>query len=227
MTFDKPILTVDVVALRLTASGIDVALTTRKEQPFKGMRALPGGYVHTDKDMSTDDSALRVLRDKLGFRPSHIEQVCTVAGPKRDPRGWSASVVYLALLSPEAAHTLEASNTPGAVHWTSVTTTPQDWAFDHAHLVGAGVDRLKSKAKYSTIVAHLMPPEFSMSDLHDAYQRVLEKKIDPANFRRKMLDLGGLEDVGIDHQATTRGRPRASYRLADHERLALFERSLA
>ena len=39
-----PTLTVDVVIFRLTDSGLEVLLTKRADDPFKGEWALPGGY---------------------------------------------------------------------------------------------------------------------------------------------------------------------------------------
>ena len=90
-SFERPILTVDVVLLALLEQGrLHVALSPRPSDPFKGKLALPGGFVHTDKDRNTVDSARRILADKLGFAPSHLEQAFTESGPKRDPRGWSA-----------------------------------------------------------------------------------------------------------------------------------------
>ncbi|MGY0523141.1 NUDIX hydrolase, partial [Pseudomonas aeruginosa] len=62
--------------------------------------------VRVDADADTDQTARRVLREKLGFEPAHLEQACTESGPARDPRGWSASVVYLALHAADALQPL-------------------------------------------------------------------------------------------------------------------------
>lgn len=223
MNYDKPILTVDVVALRLHEGQLEVALAPRKEAPFEGLLALPGGFVHTDKDESTDATALRVLSHKFSFVPTHLEQVYTISGAGRDPRGWSASVVYLALLSSEQVQALSQS-VPGLI-WASVEQPLPPTAFDHGALVRSAVERLRSKAQYSTIVAHLLPTTFVMSELHDAYQHVLKRRLDPANFRRKMLELGGLTALGVQGEEGQRGRPSTRYQLASE--LSYFDRTLA
>ena len=46
----RPITTVDVVLLTLHEAQLAVALTTRTAEPFKGLLALPGGYVHVEQD---------------------------------------------------------------------------------------------------------------------------------------------------------------------------------
>lgn len=93
--------------------------------------------------------------------------------------------------------------------------------------VALSIARLKAKAQYSTIVAYLLPSQFGMSELHEAYQQVLGRRIDRANFRRKMLELGGLSSVGVSPTTVHRGRPREQFELKRADALALFDRSLA
>lgn len=93
--------------------------------------------------------------------------------------------------------------------------------------VALSIARLKAKAQYSTIVVYLLPSQFGMSELHEAYQQVLGRRIDRANFRRKMLELGGLSSVGISPTTVHRGRPREQFELKRADALAHFDRSLA
>ena len=89
---ERPILTVDVALLALIDQRLHVALAPRAAAPFKGQLALPGGYVRVDADADTDQTARRVLREKLGFEPAHLEQACTESGPRAiraaGPRRW-------------------------------------------------------------------------------------------------------------------------------------------
>src|SRR5262245_31930104 len=100
-TMRDVISTVDVVLLTLRAGQLHVALLRRDREPFKDILALPGGYVHADEDQDTLDAACRVLRDKTGIESPYLEQLATFSGAARDPRGWSLSVAYYALV-PEA-----------------------------------------------------------------------------------------------------------------------------
>ena len=81
-----PILTVDVVLLTLDGDTLKVALHRRKQAPFQGCLALPGGYVHVQEDEDMADAAHRILREKTGFEPTYLEQLEVFSGPQRDPR---------------------------------------------------------------------------------------------------------------------------------------------
>src|ERR1700737_4987912 len=91
--YPRPAVTVDVVIV--TREGRPrVLLIRRKNEPFRGMWAIPGGFV--DMDESLEDAARRELREETGVRARRLEQLHTFGGPGRDPRGRVISVAYLA-----------------------------------------------------------------------------------------------------------------------------------
>ena len=135
----RPIVTVDVVILTLEGEELKVLLTERDKGPFEGRLALPGGYVHTDEDADTESAARRVLKQKVDAGGFHMEQLQTFSGPARDPRGYSISVSYLALVPP--------SHLPKGALLMPVEEA-SGLAFDHDRIVQAGVDRLRRKAAY-------------------------------------------------------------------------------
>lgn len=218
MNYENPILTVDVVLLALDQGVLRVALLRRTQAPFDGVLALPGGYAHATEDVSTQATALRILKTKLGFVPLHLEQVYTASGPDRDPRGWSASVVYLALQPMTAMQNLADA---GVVEIFAVAELPP-LAFDHAVLVQTAVERLRAKAAYTTIAAHLLERSFTMTEVHEAFEAVVGQPINQANFRHKILKLDALEPAGTRRDV---GRPAAMYQLKRD--LAYFDRSVA
>ena len=110
MDYPLPLVTVDAVLLTLRAGGLEIALHQRDRAPYKDAMALPGGVVHVDEDASTEASIRRVLRDKTGFEPRYLEQLQVFSGPGRDPRKWSLSVSYVALVP---AAELEAATQAG------------------------------------------------------------------------------------------------------------------
>lgn len=223
MNYTKPDLTVDVVLLTLVQGRLKVALMRRDNEPFKGSWALPGGYVHTDEDHDSLDAVRRTLDRKLDFEPRHLEQVFTQANCARDPRGWSASIVHLALHTPEVLEDLVASKGMLLVDVEDDGAhLPADIAFDHRQLILKAVERLRAKASYTTIVAHFLPESFALSDLQGAYEAVLGTKISPANFRRKILDMDVLAPVGLQHG---HGRPAQAYAL--NKSMDYFDRPLA
>lgn len=218
MSYPKPILTVDIVMLALLGGRLHVALMQRDRAPEAGEWALPGGYIHTNEDVDSEAAARRVLKTKLGFEPRHLEQVITEGNATRDPRGWSVSIVYLALH--EEAEMSELAARKG-LKLVDVEQTGE-LAFDHAHLIRLAVGRLRSKASYTTIVGHLLPPVFTIAELFDVYEAVLGREIDRANFRRKVLAFSTLEPVSMRRGA---GRPAQAFRLTRD--LDYFDRQIA
>ncbi|MBL8484267.1 MAG: NUDIX hydrolase, partial [Rhodocyclaceae bacterium] len=139
------ICTVDTVLLTLCGGALHVALLKREHAPFEGVLALPGGYVRTRQDNDTRDAAARVLRDKAGIESPYLEQLATFSGPGRDPRGWSISVAYYALV-PEAL--LRAGH--GAVSLLPVERLPA-LPFDHKSIIAAALQRVRAKSQYSSL----------------------------------------------------------------------------
>ncbi|WP_457427900.1 NUDIX hydrolase [Roseateles sp. P5_E7] len=213
LTSAQLICTVDVVLLTLRDGQLQVLLLKRDREPFAGALALPGGYVHTDADQGCADAAQRVLRDKAALESPYLEQLASFSGPARDPRGWSVSVAYFALIPvPEPA-------LPGQ-HWLPVDRLPQ-LPFDHGRIVAAAVERVRSKSQYSSLPVYLCAEPFSLPELHAIYAALLGEAINPVSFRRKMDELGMLEPVPGAKRADGAHRPAQLYRLKDEFRRTL------
>ncbi|MCI8778800.1 MAG: NUDIX hydrolase [Bacilli bacterium] len=61
-------------------------------------------------------------------------------------------------------------------------------AFDHAIVIASGISRLKNKLEYTDIVFNMMPEYFTLGELQQVYEVILDKKLlDPA-FRRIIAD---------------------------------------
>jgi len=148
----RPILTVDVVLVTLKDSQLHIVLQKRDKPPHAGRPALIGGYVRPEEDESTSAAAARVLRDKVGLTVRLLEQLMTFSGTKRDPRGWSASVAYYALLPAE--------DVPASPR-SPLTMLPLDRAnglpFDHDVILAKAAERWRRRAAYSSLPAFLLP----------------------------------------------------------------------
>ena len=64
-----------------------------------------------------------------------------------------------------------------------------DLAFDHAKLLIYAIERLKNKVEYTTIAFNLMPERFTLTQLQQVYEILLDKPLLKANFRRKIADM--------------------------------------
>lgn len=106
-----------------------VLLVRRKFPPFQGYYALPGGFVEIGE--TVEDAARRELEEETGVKAGRLRMVGVYSDPKRDPRGHTCSVVFLASAprgKPRAGD--DAAAAEWVEHWTKV-----DLAFDHAKVL--------------------------------------------------------------------------------------------
>lgn len=214
--FATPIVTVDAVIFTLEEGRLMVMLGRRERDPFAGALALPGGYVHVDEDISVAAAAQRILKEKCGVEGVYLEQLETFSGPGRDPRGWSVSVAHLALVPRDG---LPMASEDLRFH--DVEDLPE-LAFDHREIIAAALRRLRGKGAYSTLPAAFLGETFTLTEMQRAYEIVLGERLNLSAFRRKVMDLGLVEETG--GKDTRTARPAALYRLAQAPRT--FERSL-
>ncbi|MBB6558801.1 8-oxo-dGTP diphosphatase [Acidovorax soli] len=214
-SFPTVICTVDVVLMTLKDDALHVVLLTRKNAPFAGAPALPGGYIHAQEDRTAWDAAARVLRDKTGIVSPYLEQLATYSGADRDPRGWSASIVYYALISEE----LLPEGREGLL-LAPVAALPA-LPFDHGEIVALAVERVRSKSQYSSLPVYLCGERMTLPRLQAVYEAVLGEPINKVSFRRKIDELGMLEPIEGELTSGAAHRPAQMYRLRESYRRAL------
>lgn len=217
--FARPIVTVDIVLLTLHEGRLCVALLERSAEPFVGVPALIGGYLHTDEDGDAEAAVRRILKAKAGLEGIFFEQLGTFASARRDPRDWSVSIAYFALVPQEA---LKIAASPLELR---PVEAAGELPFDHQEIVTAALARLRGKGAYSTIPARLLPEVFTMSELQAIYETVMGEQLDQSAFRRKVNDLDLLEVVEGEKRQTVRARrPTTLYRLKTP--VAVFDRRI-
>jgi 8-oxo-dGTP diphosphatase len=217
------ICTVDTVLLTLGDDGLSVALLKREREPYKGVAALPGGYIHTDQDLDGYGAALRVLKTKTGIDAPYLEQLAAFTGAARDPRGWSVSLAYYALV-PHAV--IAAAGHPG-VKLVGVDRLPP-LPFDHGVIVAAALARLRSKSQYSSLPCFLVGELFTLPQLQRVYEALMGEPLNKVSFRRKMAELDVLEAAEGHMDGASPSRPAQLYRLRPQfrDRLGLLKRGL-
>lgn len=220
---DPVICTVDVVLLTLKDETLKVALLKREREPFKGVAALPGGFIHTEEDMDAQDAALRVLMAKTGIQAPYLEQLATFSGPARDPRGWSVSIAYYALVPHDV---IEHAGHPD-VKLASVDRQ-LSLPFDHKTIIDIAVARLRGKSQYSSLPCYLAGDTFTLPKLQRIYEVLMGEPINKVSFRRKMTEMDILEPIEGQMESAGAHRPAQLYRLKPEfkEQLKLLERGL-
>ena len=128
----KIFVTVDVFVTKQARKGFEILLIQRKNDPFRGQWALPGGFVDEGEDLP--DAARRELKEETGLDVKSVRQLGAFGKPGRDPRHHTVSVVFLADAgeNPE----IEAGDDAAAAQWHRIDELPE-LAFDHFEIVKA------------------------------------------------------------------------------------------
>lgn len=209
--YDVPLVSVDVAIFTLLDGKLHVLMIERGELPQKGKWSLPGGFIDQKYDKDLHSTALRKLTEKTGVKTSHLEQVVTVGNPNRDPRGWSVTSLYMALIP--YAPTAEFIETVIDVRWWPVDMAlKQTLAFDHAELVTLARERLRAKAGYTALPMYILNAPFTLTQLQQTYEELLGTLLEKKSFRRKFPVDELLEEVGEGLPEGGRGRIAALYR---------------
>ncbi len=221
----KPSFTVDLVIFTVRDDHLQVLLVQRAESPFQGNWALPGGFLDPAQDASIDACAARKLVEETGVRAPYLEQLKTYGSRDRNPRDWTATTVYFALLS-STAITLQSHQTKA--HWMRVRGTAVDviLSFDHAAILADAVERLRSKLEYTHIAVHLLPEAFTLPELQRTYEIILQQALDKSSFRRRVVQADMLEALSGQHRDGC-GRPAQLYRFREYDRRTFFPRSIS
>ncbi|MCB2207174.1 MAG: NUDIX hydrolase [Bacteroidetes bacterium] len=128
--YPRPALTVDIAIFREGKDDHEILLIKRKNNPFKGMWALPGGFV--DMDETVETAASRELFEETSLSGIHLEQFHVFSEVDRDPRGRTVSVVFTGLLKDDQE--AKAKDDAKEARWFDLEKLPE-LAFDHRKII--------------------------------------------------------------------------------------------
>lgn len=203
--YPRPAVTTDCVIFGYDGKELKVLLIERGIEPFKGCWAFPGGFLNMDEDAL--DGARRELKEETGLENAFIEQFHTFSAPGRDPRGRVITIAHYALVKIQE---VEGGDDAAQARWFPIGEVPP-LAFDHDRILRMAMSRLKERIHFEPVGFELLPDVFTMPQLQNLYEAILEVHFDRRNFASKMLKLGILEDTG-DRPAGASSRIPVSYR---------------
>ncbi|GAB1447378.1 NUDIX domain-containing protein [Bacteroidota bacterium] len=194
---------VDCVIFGYDGEELKVLLIERNEEPFAKWMAIPGNLAQDNEDI--DQAAARVLHDLTGLENVFMEQLQAFGAPNRHPQGRVITVAYYAIIKSSANGLHPLSSFATKAVWWPANQLPQ-LAFDHHQIVQAALKRLKNRIRYVPIGFELLPEKFSLTELQEIYEVILDKPIDKRNFRKKILSYGFLTELnqkqtGVSHRA--------------------------
>ncbi|HEX7371119.1 MAG TPA: NUDIX domain-containing protein [Rhodanobacteraceae bacterium] len=209
-----PIVNTDVALFTLIDLELRVLLIRRANKPDPGGWALPGGIIDPEVDASLEAAALRMLEAKIQVRVPYLAQLSSHSGPKRDPRGWSVSTLFFALLPSDQVPAVAGKKTE-AIDWATPDKPGRKLSFDHADMLTEALARLRDDVARGTLPLHLLPPRFTLTELQRACEAILGRPLDKSSFRRQLKEAKSIAKVT---GAFVRGpqRPAQVYRAVDN-----------
>jgi 8-oxo-dGTP diphosphatase len=162
--------------------------------------ALPGDLILDDQDLDTN--AHRILGELTGLQNIYMEQIGAFGHPNRtetdgdkdwlsfirkEPKARVVTIAYYSLVNMMQSE-LQPSSFAKSASWLPVKDI-KELAFDHLEILQAGLNKLKNDISTKPIGFHLLPKKFTITQLNNLYEAILDKKIDKRNFRRKMAKL--------------------------------------
>ncbi|MDR0332824.1 MAG: NUDIX hydrolase [Dysgonamonadaceae bacterium] len=171
-------------------------------------KKLPGSIIYEDEDL--DSAATRILNELTGLKNIFLHQFKSFGDPKRTSNlrdknwlekttklkiGRIVTVGYVALIKIDRKIIFESENT--TAHWYDVKSLANiQLAFDHNQIAGEALRYIRRSVMLEPfILFDLLPKKFTMTQLRNLYDIVLETKSDVRNFQKKMLQIEGLEPL--------------------------------
>ena len=183
--FPRPSVTADIALFTVRDRTLQVLLVRRKEWPFAGQWAVPGGFVRPEETL--EDAARRELAEETGVSDVLLEQLRTFSEPNRDPRTWVITVAFTALVASDTL-TLRAGTDAAEVAWFRVDALPSPLAFDHNAILAYALRSLQARLQTDLqLVAALLPPHFTLTEMQAVYETVSGAPLDKRNFRNWVL----------------------------------------
>lgn len=178
--YPHPSVTMDCVIFGFDGASLQVLLIERGLEPYKGRWAFPGGFVKMDE--SCEEGAIRELKEETGLTDAYIEQFHAFSDPNRDPRERVITIAYYALVRKQE---VVGGDDAAKAQWFALNDIPQ-LAFDHDRILRVALSRLREKIHFEPIGFELLPAKFTMKQLQQLYEAILDMRFDRGNFAKKM-----------------------------------------
>ena len=182
-------LSVDCVIFGFDENKLKVLLIRSDLKKFKGLWSLLGDLVDPQEEL--DSAATRILKARTGLDDVYMEQVRTFGCLERHPAGRVVTVAYYSLINIQH-HKLQI--TDNELHWHDINDI-QELAFDHKKILDISYEQLKRRVQEHPLAFSLLPKKFSLRELQNVYEAILDTKMDRRNFRKKFFAMDFLVDI--------------------------------
>jgi 8-oxo-dGTP diphosphatase len=209
-SINRVALSVDCVIFGFDESKLKVLLIRSDLKKYQSKWSLLGDLVKPNEDLDT--AAYHILKQRTGLNDLYLEQVHTFGEVGRHPAGRVVTVAYCSLINIQH-HRLKILD--NELHWHEVESIT-DMAFDHQKIFEACYLWLQKRVQEHPLGLSLLPNKFSLRELQNLYEAILNIKLDRRNFRKKFFAMDFLVDMGEDEQNVPH-RPGRLYKF-DYEK---------
>lgn len=212
----NPHISVDCVIMGFDSKTLKVLLIEREESELKlpeGHKLkLPGNMIYRDEDL--DHSAIRTLTELTGLQNIIMRQFAVFSDPQRlsppEDLSWLrkttgnfqidrvVTIAYYALIKLK-----EVNRTPKTI-WCPVEKVPQ-LIFDHNLIIEKALKILRNEIRTNPLCFELLPKKFTIRQMQNAYEAILNETFDSRNFRKRISNLKFLiplqeKEEGVSHK---------------------------
>lgn len=198
VNFERPSVATDIVVFRVVEEAeenkkkkrpkkLQVLLINRATYPYKGCWTLPGGFCQPNEKV--ENTAKRELLEETNVSGVDLRLIGVYSEPDRDPRGWIISNTYMALINNLECE-LRTDEEAWEAKWFTIDELDDiQIGFDHISIIKDAFALLKGYAtEYNRIIFNLLPETFTLAEIQQVFEEILQTELTKQNFRRKMME---------------------------------------
>lgn len=199
---------VDCVVFGYVRGSLEILLIHYNNKTGGGNWGLPTGFLQTGEN--PDAAAQRVINEINSNKIFFIKQLKTYCSEYSLPLNRRIIISYYALINLEK-YRIDYSQSKGALRWFKINDIPK-LIHNHNSIVDMSLMQINVLIRESPIALHLLPEKFTLTELMNFYQEILDVKTDKSDFRKKVLNkklLVPLDEMTYDHSC----RPVRLYKI--------------
>ena len=151
----------------------------KKSEPYSGASILPSTYINVNE--SCEDVARSMLSDIFKTEHFYVEQLNAFPRKYRHPEGRIVNIAHFVLVNWEE---ISETELPEGYRWVH-REEHNEMAFDHNEIVAFAYERLKRRVRHRPMGFYLLPKEFTLKEIRQLYEEVLQRPLDKRNFQKK------------------------------------------
>lgn len=187
---------------------LKILLEKKQEEPYKGYWILPSDILK--KNTTLEENIENTIRRVVNTSKIYLKQDFTFSSINRNLNERIIATSYIALVDNRVLKTNEEIE----LNWFDLEKLPKI-GYDHKKIIEKSRETLKRGLLTTTILKNLFPNEFTLPEVQSVFESIMNKKLDRRNFRKKILNLNLIEELGNNSLGRS-GRPAKLYKFKEN-----------